>query len=156
MIDLGLPSGTKWACCNVGASRPEDYGGGYKWGQIADAPTIDQIKELINSCSSVWTTLNGVKGCLFTGPNGGQVFLPAAGGRWGGEFLDVGSYGYYWSGTLYEDYEYYAFRLGFHSGGVGWGWQLPWQWHACSACRALTRFGASYTGRTKCDNENKL
>lgn len=26
MIDLGLPSGTKWACCNVGASVPEDYG----------------------------------------------------------------------------------------------------------------------------------
>ena len=22
-IDLGLPSGTKWACCNVGASLPE-------------------------------------------------------------------------------------------------------------------------------------
>ncbi len=28
-IDLGLPSGTKWACCNVGASAPEAYGGYY-------------------------------------------------------------------------------------------------------------------------------
>ena len=27
MIDLGLPSGTKWACCNVGATKPEEYGG---------------------------------------------------------------------------------------------------------------------------------
>ena len=26
-IDLGLPSGTKWACCNVDASLPEEYGG---------------------------------------------------------------------------------------------------------------------------------
>ncbi len=33
MIDLGLPSGTKWACCNVGASAPEDYGNYYAWGE---------------------------------------------------------------------------------------------------------------------------
>lgn len=33
MIDLGLPSGTLWACCNVGASRPEDHGGYYAWGE---------------------------------------------------------------------------------------------------------------------------
>lgn len=26
-IDLGLPSGTLWACCNVGAAKPEAYGG---------------------------------------------------------------------------------------------------------------------------------
>ena len=33
MIDLGLSSGTKWACCNVGASKPEDYGEYYAWGE---------------------------------------------------------------------------------------------------------------------------
>ena len=33
MIDLGLPSGTKWACCNVGATIPEGYGGYYAWGE---------------------------------------------------------------------------------------------------------------------------
>ena len=33
MIDLGLPSGTKWACCNVGAYSPEEYGGYYAWGE---------------------------------------------------------------------------------------------------------------------------
>ena len=33
MIDLGLPSGTKWACCNVGSSSPEDNGGYYAWGE---------------------------------------------------------------------------------------------------------------------------
>lgn len=32
-IDLGLPSGTKWACCNVEASAPEEYGGYYAWGE---------------------------------------------------------------------------------------------------------------------------
>jgi len=32
-VDLGLPSGTKWATCNVGASKPEDYGNYYAWGE---------------------------------------------------------------------------------------------------------------------------
>lgn len=32
-IDLGLPSGTKWASCNVGATTPEEYGGFYAWGE---------------------------------------------------------------------------------------------------------------------------
>lgn len=36
MIDLGLPSGTKWACCNVGASKPEEYGGYYAWGETSE------------------------------------------------------------------------------------------------------------------------
>ncbi len=35
-IDLGLPSGTKWACCNVGASSPEGYGGYYAWGETEE------------------------------------------------------------------------------------------------------------------------
>jgi hypothetical protein len=33
MIDLELPSGTKWACCNVGANAPEQYGNYYAWGE---------------------------------------------------------------------------------------------------------------------------
>ena len=35
-IDLGLPSGTKWACCNVGAKSPEEYGGYYAWGETSE------------------------------------------------------------------------------------------------------------------------
>ena len=35
-IDLGLPSGTKWACCNVGAEKPEDDGGYYAWGETGE------------------------------------------------------------------------------------------------------------------------
>lgn len=33
-IDLGLPSGTKWASSNVGASSPEDYGLYLAWGEL--------------------------------------------------------------------------------------------------------------------------
>ena len=32
-IDLGLPSGTKWSCCNVGANSPEEYGDYFQWGE---------------------------------------------------------------------------------------------------------------------------
>jgi hypothetical protein len=32
-VDLGLPSGTLWATCNVGAENPEDYGDYFAWGE---------------------------------------------------------------------------------------------------------------------------
>ena len=32
-VDLGLPSGTLWATCNIGASSPEDYGYYFAWGE---------------------------------------------------------------------------------------------------------------------------
>lgn len=32
-VDLGLPSGLKWASCNVGASAPQQYGGFFMWGE---------------------------------------------------------------------------------------------------------------------------
>lgn len=34
-VDLGLPSGVKWATCNLGASSPEGYGDYYAWGETA-------------------------------------------------------------------------------------------------------------------------
>ena len=34
-VDLGLPSGTKWASCNIGATAPEEYGNHYAWGETA-------------------------------------------------------------------------------------------------------------------------
>ncbi len=35
-IDLGLPSGIKWASFNVGASSPEEYGSYYAWGETEE------------------------------------------------------------------------------------------------------------------------
>ena len=34
-VDLGLPSGTKWATCNVGATAPHEYGNYYAWGEVS-------------------------------------------------------------------------------------------------------------------------
>ncbi len=38
-VDLGLPSGTKWATCNVGATSPEEYGDYYAWGETEPKTT---------------------------------------------------------------------------------------------------------------------
>lgn len=35
-IDLGLSSGVKWAACNVGATKPEEFGGYYAWGETEE------------------------------------------------------------------------------------------------------------------------
>ena len=32
-VDLGLPSGTLWATCNIGAEKPEEFGGYFAWGE---------------------------------------------------------------------------------------------------------------------------
>lgn len=38
-VDLGLS--VKWACCNVGASSPEEYGGHYAWGETEEKSDYD-------------------------------------------------------------------------------------------------------------------
>ena len=41
-VDLGLPSGLKWAAGNVGAKNPEDYGLYFAWGETTGF-TADQV-----------------------------------------------------------------------------------------------------------------
>lgn len=159
MIDLGLPSGTKWACCNVGAKAPQEYGGYYAWGATEEKdhyfwdtyqystepywdtyqyiepnitkynasdgkttlepsddvahvkwggrwhmPTLEQCKELVEQCEYQWTSVDGVGGGKFTGPNGSSIFLPAAGSHRDGSDRDYrGSFGEYWSSRLDPD-----------------------------------------------------
>ena len=42
-IDLGLPSGTKWACCNVGATKPEANGGYFAWGETEEKDIYNDV-----------------------------------------------------------------------------------------------------------------
>lgn len=79
----------------------EDDAATANWGSEWRMPTMDQMEELINNCTTVWTTINGVNGRLFTSNiNGATLFLSAAGGRLS-EPGNVGSYGYYWSRSLH-------------------------------------------------------
>lgn len=117
-IDMGLPSGTKWCCCNEGASTPEAFGNYYSFAQVNSAPSFDQINELLNKCTYTWTTLNGVNGGKFTGPNGAAIFLPAAGEKLDYRIWDVGDFGFYWSSTPYE--AQWAYILSFYSDGAAY------------------------------------
>lgn len=38
-VDLGLPSGTLWATCNIGANAPEEYGDYFAWGETSPKET---------------------------------------------------------------------------------------------------------------------
>ena len=200
-VDLGLPSGLKWASFNLGASKPEGYGDYYAWGETDpeydsldpltwkegkihpysfypatsyewgvalftttndytitkyccgdnswagfvdgktvldpedDAasdhlggkwrmPTNAEWKELSETCTWNWASVNGVNGRLVTGVNGNSIFLPAAGTFLGDsiEYRHDSSYyttesGYYWSSSLDTD-PYCASDMSFKSNEV--------------------------------------
>ena len=40
-VDLGLPSGTLWATCNIGANKPEGYGSYFAWGETGTKSTYN-------------------------------------------------------------------------------------------------------------------
>ena len=175
-VDLGLPSGTLWATCNVGANSPEEYGDYFAWGETQpksdniynlsayryydsvykvytkyclesvygtidnkselemsdDAATVnwgsgwqmpiyEQFDELFDSSytTTTWTTLNGVNGRMIVSKsNGNRIFLPAAGWRYDTSFDYAGSYGHYWSRSLYKSHSNIAYRHYFYSGNI--------------------------------------
>ena len=90
------------------------------WGSPWCMPSLTQIVELRNYCSSSWTTQNGVNGRKFVGPNGGTIFLPAAGYRWGSDLFHAGGCGYYRSSTLEGSFPYNAYYLGVDLGHANW------------------------------------
>lgn len=93
------------------------------WGPQWRMPSEEQIQELHDNCTSEWTTRNGVNGCLVTSKrNGESLFFPAAGYHCEGEGEpgEVGSYGNYWSRTLYESDPGIAYHLSFDSEIVDW------------------------------------
>jgi len=152
-VDLGLPSGTKWATCNIGASSPEDCGSYYAWGETTTKtiytnnnskyynksteslrnqgvinysgnltssydpaskywsstwrmPTFPEMKELVDKCTWIWTTLNGRSGFRVTGPNGKNIFLPASGwynSAYSGTLEYVNERSEYWTSTIVEN-----------------------------------------------------
>ena len=178
-IDLGLPSGLRWATCNLGATTPEEYGEYYAWGETDskwnfaqltykwnkssnlitkynisstlgtvddktaldsedDAaivnwggswrmPTNAECTELIEKCNWTWTDQNGVMGRLVTGPNGKSIFLPAAGYRDGTDLYVNGSWGEYWTSSLWTDYSQMAMLMSAGWSGVDIGHDIRYR-----------------------------
>ena len=125
-IDLGLPSGIKWASCNLGGVNPWDFGNYYSgysaYTKEVAAPEGYRIpgsanfEELIENCEVKTVTYNNVQGNMFTSKiNGNKIFLPFAG--W---YDDKNNYysndGRYWSFSRktaagYHDYFHYFLYL---------------------------------------------
>lgn len=161
-VDLGLPSGIKWATCNVGASSPSDCGSSFAWGETSpksdyswdtykygsyensltkynadpsrgpvdnkmtlelsdDAartnwggnwrmPTREELDELNENCTWIWTTLNGVGvHKAISKKNGKSIFLPVS-----------GSSVNYWSSSLRVPSSYCASSLRIYSSTLYW------------------------------------
>ena len=80
-------------------------------------PTVGEFQELNAQCDSEWTDEDGVAGRRFTSRiNGNSIFFPASGRRYGTGLFYRGSYGLYWSSSLYS--QTYGYNLNFYSGGV--------------------------------------
>ena len=175
--------GPHWAECNVGATKPEEYGYYFWWGDTVgytntgnawisikdgtsisfswsdgtagltygkdnaallsagyidstgnlvaahDAatahlgapwrmPTSDEIQALVDNCTTMWITTNGVSGRLVTGKGNyakRSIFLPAAGYGYDSTLYYPGSDGNYWSSSPHSDGSGNAWRLGLDS-----------------------------------------
>lgn len=87
-VDLGLPSGTLWATCNVGATTPEEHGVKVAWGEVAPKEAYEwynynycrgEIDSFIKYCLDATGGYNGFVDSL-------TVLLPeddAATANWG-------------------------------------------------------------------------
>ncbi len=118
-VDLGLPSGTLWATCNVGAENPWDYGNTYSCHEIPNggtewrSPTKEEFQELKNNCEWEWTSDyngTGVAGTVIWDVNYHEkyIFLPAAGYFYDGEWYMSGirrrnEEGRYWTSSRSDD-----------------------------------------------------
>ena len=56
-VDLGLPSGLKWAKYNVGATNETDYGYYFQWGDIEDKSKSDCSWRTYEHCNGTYNTL---------------------------------------------------------------------------------------------------
>lgn len=114
----------KVATCNLGASKPEEYGKYYtwneamaevtKWGGRWRLPSDDELKSLIGQVTTEWAgidkpsvdsygqpttiTIYGIYIKDKSNPSV-SVFLPA-GGRYTSSFSGYNTYGYYWTSSF--------------------------------------------------------
>ncbi len=154
--DLGLS--VKWATFNLGASKPEEYGDYYAWGETSTKndynwssykwcngsaqtitkyntdggngsidnktvldleddiayvergeywrlPTKAEWTELMDNCTWIWASKNGVNGYnVISKLNGNSIFLPAGGYRFNSADYEIGSVVRYYSSSLVNGY----------------------------------------------------
>ncbi len=90
-IDLGLTSGTQWAVCNVGATRPWEFGGYFAWGETETKTYYDW--STYKYCVGTDNTLTKYCNTSYSGKDGFTDNLTileasddAATANWGSEY----------------------------------------------------------------------
>ncbi len=110
------------------------------WGSAWRMPTTEEQIELLSSsyCTWTWTTRTNSAGITINGyevkskSNGNSIFLPAAGYRGVTSLIYAGSYGYYWSSSLYSGIPYRAYGLDFNSGDHYWSYYSDYRYYGLS------------------------
>lgn len=108
LVDLGLPSGTKWASQDLQASSVFESGSPFTWTEDDAAtailgtgwsrPTTSDWSELMEECT--WTWVPAINCLDVTGPNGNSILFvcpndPGYPGTW--------YHATYWTSDLYPD-----------------------------------------------------
>ena len=101
---------------NMTALLTEDDAATANWGSNWRMPSLEEWLELIDNTTQTWTE----SGCLCQAPNGNSLFLPAAGYYEGTDFFNEGTYGQYWSSSLYSDYAFISYYFFLASDSYFW------------------------------------
>ena len=156
-VDLGLPSGTLWATCNIGAASSEEAGDYFAWGETTAKSSFTQANytysgtpDVLPSAAdaayvnwgSAWTmptkeqaeellnycTVSGEDGgTRFTGPNGKSILLPRAGFKFDGNF-EQSLYAYQTKTNDTDSHKYYNLERGLKNPS-GWSVSTNAQWY---------------------------
>ncbi len=89
------------------------------YGGRATLPSADDFRELFTNCTKEWTSVDGVNGYRFTGPNGNSIFLPAAGSRTVNDITGEGIDGNYATGSIVGEGSKFAVAYNFSSSTSG-------------------------------------
>lgn len=113
-VDLGLPSGTKWATYNVGATNSLDNGEYFamgsndaasaNWGSAWRTPSKEEFEELIDNCNWDNFTLDNGYGAVTEGYVGGMVGTSKINGM----SIFIKSTPFYRNGNFYPQMHYWT------------------------------------------------
>ena len=142
-VDLGLPSGLKWATCNVGATTPEEYGNNYAWGEttpqswLATEYTYNDNPEVLplsaDAANVNWggnwrmptkaeqEELMDTDNCTWEWTTQNEVSGYKVTSKKNGNSIflpGAANSGYYWSSSAYPGSTFYAYCLMFTSVSV--------------------------------------
>jgi hypothetical protein len=102
---------------NMTALLTEDDAATANWGSNWRMPSLEEWLELVDNTTQTWIPGSG---CVFQAPNGNSLFLPAAGYYEGTDFFNEGTYGQYWSSSLYSDYAFISYYFFLASDSYFW------------------------------------